>query len=163
MNSFRRAVAELDAALPIYGVRTVEQFLTRSYAFVRIGAVLVLLFATAALALAAVGLLGVLDHSVARRQREIGIRMALGAQRREVVRLVVGRALMFASAGLAAGLAGAWAMRHLLGALLVGVSPVDPVTYAAILVVLAGTALLACYMPARRAARIDPIVVLRYE
>jgi len=163
MNTFRRAVAELDAALPIYGVRTVEQFLTRSYAFVRIGAVLVALFAAAALALAAVGLLGVLHHSVARRQREIGIRMALGAQRREVVRLVVGRALMFASAGLTAGLAGAWAMRHLLGALLVGVSPVDPVTYAAILVVLAGTALLACYMPARRAARIDPIVVLRYE
>jgi putative ABC transport system permease protein len=127
------------------------------------GTFMVGLFATAGLVLAAVGLFGVLHHSVARRQREIGIRMALGAQHRDVVRLVVSRALLFAAAGLAVGLAGAWAMRHLIGALLVGVSPLDPLTYAAIVVVLGVAALLACYVPARLASRIDPIVVLRCE
>jgi putative ABC transport system permease protein len=163
MTSFRRAVAGLDAGLPIYGIRTVDQFLTRSYGGLRMGTLLAGLFATAGLVLAVVGLFGVLHHSVTRRQREIGIRMALGAQHHDVVRLVVVRALLFAGAGLAVGLAGAWAMRHLLGALLVGVSPVDPLTYAAIVVVLAVAALLACYIPARLASRIDPIVVLRCD
>lgn len=163
MTSFRRVVAALDAGLPIYGIRTVNQFLTRSYGGLRMGALLVGLFATAGLALAAIGLFGVLHHSVARRQREIGIRMALGAQHRDVVRLVVVRALLFALAGLAVGLVGSWAMRHLIGALLVGVSPLDPLTYAAITVVLAAAALLACYIPARLASRIDPMVVLRCE
>jgi ABC-type antimicrobial peptide transport system permease subunit len=122
-----------------------------------------LLFALVALSLAAVGLYGVLAFTVARRTAEIGIRMALGAQRTDVRRMVVGQGMGIVAIAIALGVGGALATGRLLGSLLYGVSPRDPVTYATVVGVLLAMALLACWIPARRATRIDPMEALRHE
>jgi putative ABC transport system permease protein len=120
-------------------------------------------FATLAVVLALVGIYGVMSWSVAQRTREIGIRMALGAERTQVLRMVIGRGLVLSAAGLALGLAGAFALRRVLSSLVFEVSTADPATYAVVPVLMLGVALLACWVPARRASRVDPSIALRWE
>jgi putative ABC transport system permease protein len=120
-------------------------------------------FAGIALFLAAIGIYGVMAYAVAQRTQEIGVRMALGAQRLHVLRLVFGQGFVLLAIGTAIGLAGAFALTRLMHSLLFEITPTDPLTYSAVVVLLAVVALFACYIPARRATRVDPLVALRYE
>jgi ABC-type antimicrobial peptide transport system permease subunit len=129
----------------------------------RFGALVFLLFGAVALLLTTVGIYGVISYGVAQRTHEMGIRVALGANRIEVLELIIGEAMRPALFGIAAGLCAAVGLTRLLTSLLFGVKPTDVPTYAAVLVLLLGAALLAAYLPARRATRVDPIVALRYE
>jgi putative ABC transport system permease protein len=159
----RKAVWELDKDQPVSDVRTMEEVLSGSIARQRFSTLLLGIFAALALALAAVGIYGVMSYAVAQRTREIGIRMALGAQAGSVLRLMIGQGLKLASAGVVLGLAGALLLTRLMSSMLFGVSATDPLTLVTISLVLVGVALLASYIPARRAARVDPLVALRYE
>jgi predicted permease len=160
--SVREAVRSLDPEVaPKFA--TLEQNFSTATAPRRFNLMLVGVFAAVALALAGLGIYGVLAYSVELRTREIGIRMALGAPTGGVARMIVGEGLRLAVGGVAIGLAGAFALSRLLGNLLFGVKPTDPATYAATVVFLVAVALVACWVPARRAARVDPMVALRYE
>ncbi len=159
----RDAVRALDAKLPVDEVRTMDERLARSVAQPRLSAVLLGLFAGLAALLAAVGLYGVMAYSVAQRTREIGVRLAIGASRSQVLRMVVGQGAALTAIGLVLGLAGALAAGRLVAGLLFEVQPSDPATLAGVTLLLAGAALLASYVPARRAARLDPQVALRGE
>ena len=159
----RRQVQALDPEQPIYDVRTLAEMRDNSIAQPRLNLTLLGIFAGLALALAVIGLYGVLAYQVTQRQREIGVRMALGAERADVLQLVVGHGMRLVLAGLGIGLIGALALTRLLRALLFGVGPTDPATFAATLLLLALTALLACWLPASRASNVDPMEALRYE
>jgi predicted permease len=159
----RAALTELDADVPMFSVRTMEQRVASAVVRPRVYLILLSLFATTAVLLAALGIYGVLMHAVAQRTREIGIRLALGARRGEVVGMVVRQAAVLAFAGLAGGLILAFGASRLIRSLLFGIEPSDAVTYAAVALTLLGIALLASYLPARRASRIDPVRALRYE
>jgi putative ABC transport system permease protein len=161
VGPLRREVRALDPDLPLDGVMTMEARVA-AVARPRFYAVLVGAFAAVALGLAAVGLYGLLSHTVAMRSREIGVRLALGAQPRAVVRLVVGQALGLVGLGVAVGVAAAFAVTRLLRSLLFGVTATDPLTFTVVPLLLVGVALAACYGPARRATRVDPIEALRY-
>jgi predicted permease len=162
-GQLRRAVAAVDTTQSVYGVRTLEQALAESIAPRRFNLLLLAVFAVAALALAVVGVYGVMSYAVTQRSQEIGVRMALGAQRASVVRMIVQQGAAVAAAGVVSGLAAAAALTRLMKTLLYGVQPTDPTTFAAVCVVLLAAALLACFVPALRAARVDPVVALRYE
>jgi putative ABC transport system permease protein len=162
-GAVRQAVSEMDGDLPIYDVKTMAQRLDRSLEQRRSGVVVLVVFASAALLLAAMGLYGVMAYTMGQRTREIGIRMALGAQRRDVLRLVVRQGMTMALAGAAAGMVGALAVTRLLEGLLYGVKPDDAQTLAAGTLLLCAVALVACYLPAVRATRVDPVVALRHE
>jgi putative ABC transport system permease protein len=159
----RGAVRTLDAQLPLAELRTLEGVVAASVARPRFLATLLAVFAAVALGLAAIGVFGLLSYAVAQQTREIGVRLALGARPGRVVRLVVGRAFRLVLVGLALGAGAALALGRVLEGLLYGVRPADPVTLGGVVLVLGLTAALACALPARRAARVDPAVALRAE
>ncbi|HEU0091249.1 MAG TPA: ABC transporter permease [Vicinamibacteria bacterium] len=161
--SLRQAIWTVDPQQPVWKVRSMEALLAGARGPARALSILIALFAAVALLLAAVGIYGVMAYLVAQRTREIGIRMALGASARSVVLMVVGRGLALTLIATLLGIAGAAALTRTLATLLFGVGPLDPVTFVAAAVVLGGVALLACYLPARRAARVDPVVALAEE
>jgi putative ABC transport system permease protein len=163
VNSVRAIVHEQDPQLAVADIRTMDQVISDSVAERRLTMVILVVFASSALVLAAVGIYGVIAYSVTQRTQEIGIRMALGAQRSHVLRMVVGQAMLLACVGIALGAAGAFALTRLMANLLYGVRPSDPVTFAAVAAVLAAVALLASVLPGRRATRVDPVVALRTE
>jgi len=162
-DALRRAVEQVDRTLPVSQLASVEETVRDTLAPERFVTGLLAAFAGVALALAAVGLYGVMAYAVGQRTREIGVRMALGARPREVLALVLGQGAALLAGGLVAGALAAWGLSRLLRGLLYGVEPTDPVTFAATAVLLAATALAACFFPARRAARVDPSVALRGE
>ena len=159
----REAVRRLDPQLPVATVRTMEEWLSNSAARPRLNAQLLGIFAAVALLIAAIGIYGVLAYSVTQRTHEIGLRMALGAPRTRVMRLVVGEGMAVGACGIAAGLVGAAALGRTLSTLVFGVQVHDPVTYGAVAATLAVVALAACSLPARRASLVDPLVALREE
>ncbi len=161
--ALRRAFAQTSADLPVLDLRTMAEHMEAAVFAQRMGAWMLSGFGLMALLLSAVGVYGVMSYAVSQRTREIGVRVALGAGRRTVVRLVVGRAMRLAGIGLAVGLVAALGAGRLLRTQLLGVSPSDPVTFVAIGLLLGGVALLASWIPARRAAKVDPMVALRYE
>jgi putative ABC transport system permease protein len=153
----------LDPDLPGYELQSMQQAVDRSLWRQRLQGQVVGLFAALALALAAIGIYGVISYAVAQRTREIGVRMALGASGRQVVRLVVREGMLLALAGIGIGLAGAFALTGVLARLLYGIRVTDPVTFVAVPLVLGSVAALACWVPARRAARVDPLLTMRAE
>ncbi|MFL6207307.1 MAG: ABC transporter permease [Pyrinomonadaceae bacterium] len=159
----RRQVLAVDREQPVYNVRTLAQMRATSLAPAALNLTLLGIFAGLALVLAAVGIYGVIAYTVSQRTHEIGIRVALGAQRRDIFKLIVGRGLLLVLAGIGLGLCAALALARLLSSLLFGVSATDPLVFAVVALLLASVALLACYLPARRAMKIDPMVALRYE
>jgi predicted permease len=159
----QREISALDKKLPVYNVKSLEQYRQEALSETRIQALLLSVFGLLALLLASIGLYGVLSYSVAQRTQEIGIRMALGAQGGNVLRMVVGQGMKLVGLGCALGLAGALAATRVLKSVLYGVSATDPWTFAAVALMLASVALLACYLPARRATKVDPMVALRCE
>jgi predicted permease len=163
LPSVRREIRAMDPGLPIFNVQPLTQVIAASLWLPRTGAYLLAAFGVLALVLAAIGIYGVISYSVTQRTHEIGIRMALGAERRHVLSLVLGNGMRLVGIGLGLGLAGAFAVSRLVSSLLYGVSAADPLTFSGITIILLGVALLACWVPARRATRVDPMVALRYE
>jgi predicted permease len=163
VSAVRAQVAGPTEDQPMYGVQTMEQIISGSLAERRFTMLLLIVFASTALVLAAVGIYGVMSYAVSRRTHELGVRMALGATRREILRLVVGEGMVLAAIGTAVGSTAALGLTRLMASLLYGVRPADPATLALVSLLLGGIALLACYVPAWRATRVDPMVALRYE
>ena len=161
--SLRRAIAEVDPTLPLFEVRTMTDVARLSYWDKRLYGLMFASFAVIALLLAGIGVYGVMSYAVSQRTHEIGVRVALGAQLRDVLSLVVRRGVALTIIGLAIGLVGAFALTRVLSGVLFGVSPTDPASYIGISLLLLTIGLLASYLPARRAARVEPAVALRYE
>jgi putative ABC transport system permease protein len=159
----RKAILEIDPTQPVANVRPLTEIVESSVGDRRLTAMLLGLFAVAALALAAIGLYGVIAFAVGQRTREFGIRVALGATQGDVLRLVFRRALLLALIGIAVGVAGSLGLTQFLTRYLYDVKPTDPVTFAGVSLLLLGVALLASWLPARRAAKVDPMVALRHE
>ncbi|HEV3220014.1 MAG TPA: ABC transporter permease [Candidatus Acidoferrales bacterium] len=162
-EALQRVVAGLNAEAPVSEVATLQNIVTKSAAGPRSTMALFAVFAALALALGAVGIYGVVSYSVTQRRPEIGMRMALGAQRRDIVRLIVGHGARLALIGVALGIGGAFALTRLIKAMLFGVSATDPMTFIGVSILLIVVALAACYIPARRAMRVDPLIALRHE
>jgi len=159
----REAVRSIDKTLPLFGVTTAERWLNDSVSERRFHTLTLSLFSCLTLLLAAVGIFGLLNASVVQRTHEMGIRMALGAQTHDVLRLVVGQGMRLTLVGLATGLVGASVVMRVMTSLLYEIKPTDPFTFVGVSLVLFFVASLACWLPARRAARIDPMEALRYE
>jgi predicted permease len=163
MDAVQRGVRELDPREIVYGAQTLDEVLANSMAARRLSMILLDAFAALALALASVGIYGVISYLVGQRTHEIGVRMALGAQPRDVLRLILGEGGRMALVGVVIGVAAALGLTRLMKGMLFGVSAADPFTFACVAILLAGVAVAACYIPARRAMRVDPMVALRYE
>ena len=159
----RALIHSLDKDLPVYRVTTMEQLVASSLAQRQFSTLLLGVFALIALLLAAVGLYGVTAYSVTQRTHEIGLRVALGAQRSDVLKLVVGQGMVLTVIGVAIGLASAAVLTRVMSTMLFGVAATDRTTFIAVSLVVVIVALLACYIPARRATKVDPLVALRYE
>jgi putative ABC transport system permease protein len=163
VSAVREQLRAMDEEVPVDDVKTLDQYLTSSVAQPRFITLLLAIFAGVAVILASVGLYGVMAYSVAQRAHEIGIRMALGAEARDVVKLVVGQGMKLVIIGLGIGLIAAFFATRLMESFLFGVSASDPATFAAITLLLGVITLLSCYIPARRATKVDPMEALRYE
>jgi putative ABC transport system permease protein len=159
----RNEVRAMDAELVLDDVKTLDQYLADSVAQPRFNTLLLVILAGVAVTLATVGLYGVMSYSVAQRSHEIGLRMAMGAQAGDVLRLVVGQGMKLVILGIGIGLGAAYALTRLLESLLFGVSATDPATFAAITLLLGAVTLLACFIPARRATKVDPMIALRHQ
>ena len=162
-EAIRREVLQLDKEQPVFRIETLDQLIATSTSERRFSMMLFGVFAAAAIALASVGLYGVMSYAVTQRTHEVGIRMALGAQRRDVVGLILRQGLRLTLSGIAIGLIAAWAATRLLINMLYGVSATDMSTFAGVSLLLIGVALFACYIPARRATKVDPMVALRAD
>jgi len=162
-GAIRRVTGEMSKDRVLWDFQTIEEIISDSLAAKRFAMMLLGAFAAAAVLLASVGIYGVISYFVGQRTHEIGLRIALGAHRRNVLGLVVRQGLALTLVGIVCGLAGAAGMTRFLSSLLYGVRPTDPLTFLAVSALLTGVALLACYIPALRAARVDPIVALRHE
>ena len=163
VNAITGIVRQMDPDLVVANVRTMEEVVSDSVAERRLTMMLLAVFAGAALLLAAVGIYGVIAYSVTQRTQEIGIRMALGAQRGDVLRMIVGQAMALTAAGIVSGAFGAILLTRVMTGLLFNVKPGDPLTFFAVAVVLALVAASASYIPGRRATRVDPVIALRAE
>jgi putative ABC transport system permease protein len=161
--AIRSQVRQMDADLPLFNINSMEQLLSNSISRPRFNALLIGLFAVVALILASVGIYGVISYSVTQRQHEIGIRMALGAKSQDIMKMVLNQGLKLAGAGVICGLGAAFGLTRLMSSLLYGVSATDPLTFLGIAALLTLVALVACYIPARRATKVDPMEALRYE
>jgi predicted permease len=162
-NSLRKELAAMDATIPLTSVRVFDEYIARSLARPRFITLLLSIFAGTALVLTAIGIYGVMAYSVSQRTSEIGIRIALGAGKSSIFRLIVGQAMTLVAISLAIGLAGAFAATRLLNSLLFGVGASDPVTFTGIVLLVSAVAFIAAWLPARRATRVDPIIALRAE
>ena len=162
-SAVRASVAALDPNLPVYGIQTMDDLVAGQVASQRFNSYLLAAFAVLALLLAAVGIYGVLAYTVSQRTREIGIRLALGAESRNVRRMIVGHGLGIALFGIGIGLAASLGLTRVMRSLLYAVKPSDPATFAAVSLALVLVTLAACWIPARRAARVNPMVALRHE
>jgi putative ABC transport system permease protein len=162
-DEVRQQVQSLDPALPVYGAQTLDETVSASLSQRRFSMELVGLFALIALLLAGLGIYGVISYVVSERTHEIGIRLALGAQRRNILHIVLRQGLGLAIAGAAVGLICALIVSQLMASLLYGIRPTDPLTFAGVALLFIGVALAACYVPARRAMKVDPMDALRYE
>ena len=159
----KQGIWRVDARIPVTKLRTMKEVMGASYQEQRFNMLLLGIFAAVALALAAVGIYGVMSYAVAQRTHEIGIRMALGAQSHDVLKMVVRQGMTLALTGVGIGLLAALPLTRLMKTLLFGVNATDPATYVVIALLLIAVALLACFLPARRATKVDPMVALRYE
>ncbi len=159
----KAALSDIEPTIPLYNVRTLQEHLGSGMAQERMAAWLLCILGVVAIGLVAAGLYGVMSFAVARRIREIGVRMALGARRRDVMCLILGRGLLLVAVGCAIGLFGALVLTRLLHSRLYDVTPTDPVTFVGVFILLAFVGALACYIPARRATKVDPMIALRYE
>jgi putative ABC transport system permease protein len=162
-SAVRKELAEIDRAQPVYAIEPMENLLRTSVAQRRFVMLLLGSLASIAVTLAMVGVYGVISFSVSERTQEIGIRMALGARAADVLRMVLGQGMRVAVIGIVIGLSAAFALTRLLSSMLFEVSATDPRTFSIVAAVLGGVALLACFIPARRATKVDPLVALRYE
>jgi putative ABC transport system permease protein len=162
-ESVRSSVWSIDPDLPVFAVQTMDQILSVSVSQRRFNMLLLAIFAVSALMLAAVGIYGIMSYGVTQRTHEIGIRMALGARAVDVLAMIVGQGMRLAIIGLAIGMAGSFALTRVMSSLLFGITARDPVTFAAVPLVLGAVALVACYLPANKATKVDSMVALRYE
>jgi putative ABC transport system permease protein len=163
VSAVRNELQQMDPEQPMAAIATMDQLLAGSLSRSRFTMLVLGVFAALALVLASVGIYGVIAYSVTQRTQEFGIRLALGASRRDVLRLVLGQGARLALLGISLGVIAALIITRLMATLLYGISASDPVTFTAVALLLAVVALAACYIPARRATRVDPIVALRYE
>jgi putative ABC transport system permease protein len=159
----RRQVANVDKDQPVHDLATLEELQAGSLTPRRVNLLLLSAFAGLGLILASVGIFGVVSYSVSQRTHEVGVRMALGAERGDVLKIVVGQGIRPVLIGTGIGVAGSLAVTRLLRTMLFGVKPTDPATFVAVSLVLLAVAWLACLIPARRATKVDPVVALRYE
>jgi putative ABC transport system permease protein len=162
-SSTKQQVYAVDSSQPIYDIRTLSQFRAEAVAPQRLNLLLLEVFSAVALVLAIVGIYGVVNYTMTQRIHEIGLRIALGAQTRDVLKLIVGQAMKLALIGISLGMLGAFALTRLMKSLLFGVSSTDPMTFAVVALLLVLAALLAAWLPAWRATRVDPMIALRSE
>jgi putative ABC transport system permease protein len=163
INAVKSQIQAIDKDLPLDDAETMQKMLANSNSGRRFNMLLLIIFALVALVLAVVGIYGVMSYTVTQRTHEIGIRVAIGAQSRDVFRMVIGQGMILAMIGIAFGLVGAFALTRLMKTMLFGVEATDPATFVSIALLLTGVALVACYIPSRRATKVDPLVALRYE
>jgi putative ABC transport system permease protein len=162
-SAVTRTIQSIDRELPVFGVKTMDEYLASSVAAPRFNTTLLSIFASVALVLTIVGLYGVMSYSVAQRTSEIGIRMALGAQSSDVMKMVIRQGFKMVLIGLGIGLIVAFALMRIMASLLFGITTKDPITFGIVTCLLMLVALLACYLPARRATKVDPLIALKYE
>jgi putative ABC transport system permease protein len=163
LPAIRERLRALDPTLPLFNIRTLPEHIGRSLYVERAQSLLLVVFGALALVLTAIGIYGVIAYTVAQRTREVGLRIALGAQKRDVLMMILKKGLALTLGGIGAGVLGSFWLSQLVASRLYQVSATDPMTFAAVALLLAGVALLACYLPARRATRVDPMIALRYE